>query len=67
VPVRSPSRFQPGEFAERDHGSDNRPESGLCRRNTTEDVMAEIGLVLVIILGAIAAMNTVLLSLHVVP
>lgn len=29
--------------------------------------MAEIGLVLVIILGAIAAMNTVLLSFHVVP
>ena len=64
-----PSSFRTGESESFDlaapkFGLEPR-SSGAHRQNASEDVIGEIGLVLVVILGGIVAINIVLAALHV--
>ncbi|HEY3636854.1 MAG TPA: hypothetical protein VGK90_01790 [Rhizomicrobium sp.] len=63
--ARSPFRSRSANRAEAAPREESVP--GFSGQNSADDVLAEIGLVLVVVLGVVLAINAVLISLHVAP
>lgn len=65
--MRIPVRTRPDELAKSVHRPLDPSGVDIPGHPSAEDVLGEIGIVLVIVLGAVLAVNAVLISLHVSP
>jgi hypothetical protein len=65
--VRRQFPLRSNEFAETAHTSLDLSAESLSAQPAADDVLAEIGLVLVVVLGIVLAVNAVLISLHITP
>jgi hypothetical protein len=53
-----------GSGADHDGGRKSR-QAGIANPNSADEVFGEVGLVLVVVLGVVLAINTVLVALHI--
>lgn len=65
--MRIPVRARPDEFAKPVRRPLDQSGTDISGHPRAEDILGEIGLVLVIVLGAVLAINAMLVSLHVSP
>lgn len=65
--VRIPARARPHEFARTARSRFDPSGADTSGHPDVEDILGEIGLILVVILGTVLAINAVLISLHIAP
>jgi hypothetical protein len=65
--MRIPARTRPDEFATPVDDSFVPSSVDISQHPSVEDVLGEVGLVLVVFLGIVLAINAVLIALHISP
>jgi len=65
--VRRSPPLRSNELAEAGHAPLDLSAESLSGQPAAEDVLAEIGLILIVVLGVVIAVNAALISLHIAP